>query len=151
MIFDILFIFISTLSAIRCPQSTVYSPPSTAHQTSNPQIHTSFLKPYLSIIIFSLDEQRALRPLLNSVAKKFYEIRATNYDKLYKTNPITKRPKMNANKVLTKGYENIHLRRCAENKPNQTQYKPNQTQFSPSLCCATFSPAQAGGRRISLV
>jgi hypothetical protein len=41
-----------------------------------------------------LDEQRALRPLLISVAKKFYEIRATNFDKLYKTNPILGRMEM---------------------------------------------------------
>ena len=90
-----------------------------------PQIHASFLKPYLSIIIFSLDEQRALRPLLNSVAKKFYEIRATNFDKLCKTNPICWKAQMNITKALTRGYENIRPRSRAENKPNQTQNKPN--------------------------
>ena len=73
---------------------------------------------YLSIIIFSLDEQRALRPLLISVAKKFYEIQATNFDKLCKTNPITKTSKMNASTVLTKGYENKRPRSREENKPN---------------------------------
>ncbi len=96
--------------------------------TTKPQTHASFLKPYLSIIIFSLDEQRALRPLLNSVAKKFYEIRSTNFDKLCKTNPIIKRLKMNINKVLTKDYENKRLHRRAENKPKQTQLT---TRFFP--------------------
>jgi hypothetical protein len=48
---------------------------------------------------------------------------------------------MNVNKVLTTGYENKRFFRRAENKPNSN---PIQTQFSLSLCCATFSPAQAG-------
>ncbi|MHC4559146.1 MAG: hypothetical protein ACYS80_17795 [Planctomycetota bacterium] len=47
---------------------------------------------------------------------------ATNFDKLCKTNPITKRKEMNVNKVLTKDYENKHLFRRAENKPKQTQF-----------------------------
>jgi hypothetical protein len=46
---------------------------------------------------------------------------STNFDKLYKTNPIGWRPKMNASAVLTKGYENKRLRSRAENKPKQTQ------------------------------
>ena len=50
---------------------------------------------------------------------------STNFNKLFKTNPITKRPKMNINKVLTKGYENIRPRSRGKNKPNQTQFKPN--------------------------
>jgi hypothetical protein len=31
---------------------------------------------------------------------------------------------MNVNKVLTTDYENKRLRRCAENKPKQTQILP---------------------------
>jgi len=44
---------------------------------------------------------------------------------------------MNVSSVLTKDYENIPFRRCAENKPNQTQFKANskpiQTQSNPIL------------------
>jgi hypothetical protein len=82
----------------------------------------NFIKNLIYLIIFSLDEQRALRPLLISVAKKFYEIQATNFDKLCKTNPITKRTKMNVTKVLTKGYENKRLHGRGKNKPKQTQF-----------------------------
>ena len=71
----------------------------------------NFIKNLIYLLLFSLF-------LLISVAKKFYEIPATNYYFLSKTNPITKRDKMNINKVLTKDYENKRLFRRPENKPN---------------------------------
>jgi hypothetical protein len=126
LIFDILFIFISTLSAIRCPQSTVYSPPSTVCQTSN--IELCEIRGTLSTV--HIPPSTVICPKADPSCLKA----ATNYDKLCKTNPITKRLKMNVTNVLTKGYENKRLFRRAENKPKQTQ-------FSPSLCCAMFSPA----------
>ena len=74
----------------------------------------NFIKNLIYLLLFSLF-------LLISVAKKFYEIRATNFDKLYKTNPdpyYLKVAKMNASTVLTTGYENKPPRSRAENKPN---------------------------------
>ena len=41
-----------------------------------------------------------------------------NEPKQSQTNPISEKPKMNVNKVLTKDYENQPLRRLPENKPN---------------------------------
>ena len=71
-------------------------------------------------------------------------LRTTNNElrtKLCKTNPITKRPKMNINKVLTKDYENIRLHSRAENKPNTNPNKPKQTQSNPiKLLNATYFP-----------
>jgi hypothetical protein len=87
----------------------------------------NFIKNLIYLLLFSLF-------LLIPVAKKFYEIRATNFDKLCKTNPICRKPKMNATKVLTKGYENIRPRSRAENKPNDPSCI-NAAQFSLSLCC----------------
>ncbi len=52
---------------------------------------------------------------------------STNFDKLCKTNPISEMLKMNITKVLTKDYENERLFRCAENKPNQTQFYQSRT------------------------
>ncbi len=53
---------------------------------------------------------------------------ATNYDKLCKTNPITKRLNMNITKVLTKDYGNKRLFRRAKNKPKQTHFQIRLTQ-----------------------
>jgi hypothetical protein len=89
------------------------------------QIHASFLKPYLSIIIFSLDEQRALRPLLNSVAKKFYEIRSTNFDKLCRTNPICGKDGNAPSSLLLTTNDQRLATREAQNKPNSNPNKPN--------------------------
>ena len=50
---------------------------------------------------------------------------STNFDKLSKTNPITKRLKMNISKVLTKGYGNSPLAVRTKNKPNSNPNKPN--------------------------
>jgi len=36
---------------------------------------------------------------------------------------------MNVSSVLTKHYENEHLRRRGENKPNQTQFPKSQNEF----------------------
>ena len=88
----------------------------------------NFIKNLIYLLLFSLfslyPPWSATALATATVAKKFYEIRATNYDKLYKTNPISEMPKMNVNKVLTRGYENKRLFRCAENKPKQTQFHP---------------------------
>ncbi len=120
MIFDTLFIFISTLSAIRCllsaircPQSTVYSPPSTVYQTSKTKL------PFLARNFPSCQKG------------------STNYDKLYKTNPITKRTKMNTSAVLTKEYENKRFCRRAENKPKQTQ---STTEMHPLILLLFANP-----------
>ena len=42
---------------------------------------------------------------------------------------------MNISSVLTKDYENKRLRRCGQNKPNQSQNKPNfrNVQMAVSL------------------
>jgi hypothetical protein len=49
---------------------------------------------------------------------------STNQPFLCKTNPISWKPKMNVNKVLTRDYENETLGRRGKNKPNQTQSNP---------------------------
>jgi len=76
--------------------------------------------------------------LLNSVAKKFYEIRATNYYFLCKTNPIFgKDGNAPTSLLLTTNDQRLTTR--------EAQNKPNQTQFSLSLlrnvfpCSGTFS------------
>ena len=74
-------------------------------------IHASFLKT-LSIYYYYLFF------LLNSVAKKIYEILASNFDKLCETNPIIKRIKMNVTKALTTDYENKPPHNREKNKPN---------------------------------
>ncbi len=84
--------------------------------TTEPQIyaigiHASFLKT-LSIYYYFLFF------LLNSVAKKFYEIRATNFYKLCKTNPISERPKMNITSLLLTTNDQRLATREAQNKPN---------------------------------
>jgi hypothetical protein len=83
--------------------------------TTKPQI-LNLIKNLIYLLLFSLF-------LLISVAKKFHEIQATNFDTLCKTNPITKTSKINASAVLTKGYENKRPRRRGENKPKQTQFQ----------------------------
>ena len=45
--------------------------------------------------------------------------------------PNFKNTQMNANKVLTKDYENVHLHRRPKTNPIQTQYKPNSKPISP--------------------
>jgi hypothetical protein len=44
-----------------------------------------------------------------------------------KTNPISKRPKMNVKFCKIMAYENKSNRTLGENKPKQTQFKPNQS------------------------
>ena len=69
---------------------------------------------------------------------------STNYDKFCKTNPITKRNKININAVLTKGYENEKLRRRGKNKPNSNPIKPNfldtQMNVSTALTSRSYLP-----------
>jgi flagellin len=105
---------------------------------TKPQILAFFLKA-LSIYYYFLFF------LLISVAKKFYEIRATNYVKLCKTNPITKRSKMNVTKVLTRGYKNERLFRRAENKPNSVPYlnalTPIFLTHPPDFSCLKADPS----------
>jgi len=103
-------------------------------------IHASFLKTLSSIIIFSLDEQRALRPLLNSVAKNFYEIRSTNLNFLFKTNPIFGKTQINVTSVTLNNYEEYWPCSLAKANPKQTQFNPiqsqlkaNQTQFKANF------------------
>ncbi len=40
---------------------------------------------------------------------------------------------MNVNTVITKDYENEHLRWRRENKPNSKPIKANQTQYKPNF------------------
>ena len=44
-----------------------------------------------------------------------------------------KRPQMNANKVLTRDYENIHPLGHPKNKAKQTQFKPKTNPISQEL------------------
>ena len=51
-----------------------------------------------------------------------------NYERLtcfYKTNPISEKDQMNANKVLTRDYENETLGEHGKNKPKTNPIKPN--------------------------
>jgi hypothetical protein len=50
---------------------------------------------------------------------------STNQLFLCKTNPISERPKMNANVFITKDYENETTLRLQKNKPNSNPIKPN--------------------------
>jgi hypothetical protein len=69
------------------------------------------------------------------------------------TNPdpyYLKVAKMNVNKVLTKDYENIRLRRRGKNKPKQTQTNPNkpkQTQTNPNKPSALSVQSQHAQHR----
>jgi len=48
---------------------------------------------------------------------------------------------MNVNTVLTKDYENVHLRRAGETNPKQTQYKPktNPIPEKPKMKLNSYS------------
>ena len=91
--------------------------------TTKPQIHSSFLK-NLSIYYYFLFF------LLNSVAKKIYEILATNFDKLCKTNPICGKTQINVTSVTLNNYEESRPPTPPKTNPIQSQSKPIQTQFA---------------------
>jgi len=81
--------------------------------TTKPQILTSFLK---TLFIYHF--------LLISVAKKFYEIRATNFDKLCKTNPICGKDGNAPTSLLLTTNDQRLATREAQSKPNLTQFNP---------------------------
>ena len=109
MLFDILFIFISTLSAKRCPQSTVYSPPSTVYQTSNLQT----LKPIL----------RSNPRLRGDPDNSRYGGTHPIQNKLYTQNKPNLGKDGNAptSLLLTTNDQRLATRE-AQNKPKQTQF-----------------------------
>ena len=51
---------------------------------------------------------------------------STNYDKIYKTNPITKRLKMNVSSLLLTTNDQRLATREAQNKPKQTQFSSSE-------------------------
>ena len=94
-----------------------------------------------AIIIFSLDEQRALRPLLISVAKKFYEKRARR-ETIYIQNKPNFRKDGNAptSLLLTTNDQRLATRE-AQNKPKQTQFKPNSIPHRQALTPIFLNPS----------
>ena len=62
-----------------------------------------------------------------------WEKQSQNKAKQSQSNPISEKPKMNVNKVLTKDYENMSNWAISENKPNQTQSQ-DPTPKHPLIC-----------------
>jgi hypothetical protein len=111
-----------------------------SHLTTHKHREPNYLRAYKA---FSLSSSYVL------IKHHLYNCRenSTNHPILFKTNPISERPKMNITSYMTKHYENERLRGRGQNKPNsnpnkanlptpsgetnpiQTQNKTNQTQF----------------------